>query len=80
MRVNLACDAIISSIISSYGAHNTHLAFLCTPTDAYLISKEARFFIIIIILIFTTHTSPSSAPPLTLVPYLNSKEARYIVD
>ena len=54
--MNLACDAIINSIISSYGAHNTHLAFLCTPTDAYLISKEARLFFLFI-LIYNTHVA-----------------------
>jgi hypothetical protein len=73
VRVNLACDAIISSIITSYGAHNTHLAFLCTPTDAYLISKEARFFYFYFIFIYDTHVAFLCTPTDA---YLMSKEAR----
>jgi hypothetical protein len=42
VRVNLACDAIMQSVITSYGAKNTRLANLCTPTDAYVISKAAN--------------------------------------
>jgi len=42
VRVNLACDAIMQSVITNYGAKNTRLANLCTPTDAYLISKIAN--------------------------------------
>jgi hypothetical protein len=41
VRVNLACDAIMSSVISHYGAKNTRLANLCTPTDAYVIPQVA---------------------------------------
>ena len=32
VRVNLACDAIMQSVIANYGAKNTRLANLCTPT------------------------------------------------
>ena len=42
VRVNLACDAIMNSVITHYGAKNTRLANLCTPTDAYLIPKAAN--------------------------------------
>lgn len=42
VRVNLACDAIMQSVITNYGAKNTRLANLCTPTDAYVIPKVAN--------------------------------------
>jgi hypothetical protein len=42
VRVNLACDAIMQSVIESYGARNVRLANLCTPTDAYVIPKAAN--------------------------------------
>lgn len=42
VRVNLACDAIMQSVIKNYGASKVRLANLCTPTDAYVIPKAAN--------------------------------------
>lgn len=41
VRVNLACDMCMRSLIESYGAKNVRLANLCTPTDCYLIPEAA---------------------------------------
>jgi len=42
VRVNLACDAIMNSVVQSYGARNVRLATLATPTDVYLVTEEAH--------------------------------------
>eukprot|EP00288_Rhodomonas_lens_P018100 CAMPEP_0177706440 /NCGR_PEP_ID=MMETSP0484_2-20121128/9227_1 /TAXON_ID=354590 /ORGANISM="Rhodomonas lens, Strain RHODO" /LENGTH=770 /DNA_ID=CAMNT_0019217903 /DNA_START=71 /DNA_END=2383 /DNA_ORIENTATION=+ len=42
VRVNLACDAIMNSVIESYGANKVRLANLATPTDVYLVGKDTH--------------------------------------
>uniref|UniRef100_A0A6U2CT40 very-long-chain (3R)-3-hydroxyacyl-CoA dehydratase n=1 Tax=Hemiselmis andersenii TaxID=464988 RepID=A0A6U2CT40_HEMAN len=42
VRVNLACDMIMQTLIEAYGAKNVRLANLCTPTDCYLIPERAN--------------------------------------
>eukprot|EP00293_Proteomonas_sulcata_P001924 CAMPEP_0184327796 /NCGR_PEP_ID=MMETSP1049-20130417/143275_1 /TAXON_ID=77928 /ORGANISM="Proteomonas sulcata, Strain CCMP704" /LENGTH=362 /DNA_ID=CAMNT_0026650071 /DNA_START=1 /DNA_END=1089 /DNA_ORIENTATION=- len=41
VRVNLACDAIMSGVMDSYGADKVALHYLPTPTDAYVIPEPA---------------------------------------
>jgi len=42
VRVNLACDAIMSGVIDSYGPEKCALHFLPTPTDAYVLPEVAN--------------------------------------
>ena len=45
VRVNLACDAIMQSVIANYGAKNTRLANLCTPTGVTFMCLHIHFYI-----------------------------------